>query len=79
MLFFGVAWHASEDDCRAYMDEFDVPYASALDTDDSVFGAYKIPYQPATVLIARNGAIAQTHHGPISESELEQAIDRHLR
>ena len=78
VLFFGVAWHGTEDDCRAYQDEFDVPYASGLDADERVFRSFNVPYQPATVLISRDGAIAHTNHGPIHEDDLEQAIEKYL-
>jgi hypothetical protein len=78
VLFFGVAWHASEEECRAYVDEFDVPYENGLDIGDRVFRAYKVGYQPATILIAKTGAIAHTNFGPITEDELERAIDRYL-
>jgi hypothetical protein len=78
VLFFGVAWKASEDECRAFVDEFDVPYESGLDADESVFRAFKVGHQPATVFIAKNGAITRTHHGPITSDELERSIDQYL-
>ncbi len=78
VLFFGVAWRASEDECREYVDEFDVPYENALDTDERVFRAYKVGYQPATIFISKDGRIAHANYGPIDEDTLEAAIDEYL-
>lgn len=78
VLFFGVAWHATENECREYVEEFDVPYENGLDTDDEVFRAYKVGYQPATVLISADGGIAHSNYGPITEEGLDAAIERYL-
>lgn len=78
VLFFGVAWHAQERECREYVEEFDVPYANGLDGDDRIFRAYKVAHQPATILISRNGGIAHRNYGPITEDDLDAAIERYL-
>lgn len=79
MKFFGVAWHASEKECRDYIEEFDVPYDNGLDSDDSVFGAYGFSYQPATVLVTRSGRVFMSRFGPVAEKELEAQIEELLR
>lgn len=78
MLFFGVAWHGSEQDCRDYVDEFDVPYDNALDRDDAVFADYGVGYQPATVLVTPSGGIFRKHAGPIEREELSELIEELL-
>ncbi|MGH7857055.1 MAG: TlpA family protein disulfide reductase [Candidatus Binatia bacterium] len=75
MLFFGVAWRGSEAESLDYIEEFDVPYDSGLDRDESVFSAYGFSYQPATVLVTRSGRIFMSRFGPISEAELAEQID----
>lgn len=77
-MFFGVAWHGSEAESLAYIDEFDVPYDSGLDADESVFRAYGFSYQPATVLVTRSGRIFLSRFGPVSEAELAEQIDAML-
>lgn len=77
MLFFGVAWHGSEDECREYIDEFDVPYASGLDADEKVFRAYGFNYQPATVFVTKSGRIFRSHFGGLGRDEFD-AIVREL-
>lgn len=78
VLFFGVAWHATEEECREYVEEFDVPYKNGLDTEDEIFRAYKVGYQPATILISKDGRIAHSNYGPITEDDLDAAIERYL-
>jgi len=73
-----VAWHGSEADCRAYIDEFDVPYDSGLDTDEKVFRAYGFNYQPATVFITRSGRIMRSHFGAFERAELEAMVRKLL-
>lgn len=63
------------DECRAYIDEFDVPYDSGLDTDEKVFRAYGFDYQPATVFITTSGRIFRSHFGPLERDEFEAAVD----
>ena len=74
VLFFGVAWHGSEDDARAYIDEFDVPYDNGLDADEKVFRAYGFNYQPATVFVTKSGRIFRSHFGPLERAEFEEAV-----
>ncbi len=73
-MFFGVAWHGSEDEGRAYIDEFDVPYSSGLDADEKVFRAYGFNYQPATVFITKSGRIFRSHFGALEREEFESAV-----
>jgi hypothetical protein len=79
VLFFGVAWHGTVDEAKAFRDEFDVPYDGGLDTDESVFGAYGFNYQPATVFVTRSGRIFRSHFGPLEREELEETIGKLLR
>jgi thioredoxin-like negative regulator of GroEL len=46
-----------------------------LDESESVFAAYGIPYQPATVLIAADGTVVDAWAGVRSEAELRRALD----
>ena len=74
MLFFGVAWHGSEAESRAYIEEFDVPYSSGLDRDEKIFTAYGFNYQPATVFVTRSGRILRSHFGSFDRAELEEMV-----
>jgi hypothetical protein len=74
VTFFGVAWKASEDECREYVARFDVPYGNALDEDEDVFEAFSVPYQPATVLITARGRIFHRFAGPVEARELAATL-----
>lgn len=75
VLFFGVAWHGSVEESLEYIEEFDVPYESGLDRDESVFRAYGFNYQPATVFVTRGGRIFRSHFGPLDSTELESTVE----
>jgi hypothetical protein len=46
-----------------------------LDEDESIFSAYGIPYQPATVLISVEGQVVDSWAGARPESEMREAIE----
>jgi hypothetical protein len=72
--FFGVAWKASADECRAYLRDRGVPYPAGLDQKESVFAAYRVAHQPVTVLVTRDGHVAQRFSGPVGHERLESAV-----
>lgn len=49
--------------------------AWGLDEDEAIFGAYGIPYQPATVLITETRIIADDWLGARPEAEMRQALE----
>ncbi|MFP5331435.1 MAG: TlpA family protein disulfide reductase [Acidimicrobiia bacterium] len=46
-----------------------------LDTDETVFEAFGVPYQPQTVLIAADGTIFATWAGARDEASIREALD----
>jgi hypothetical protein len=78
VLFFGIAWHGSQDAYRDYIREFRVPYDSGADLDESIFRAYGFSYQPATVFITRSGRIFRSHFGPLEREELDATVRKLL-
>ncbi|MGA7272459.1 MAG: hypothetical protein WB239_15415 [Acidimicrobiia bacterium] len=49
--------------------------AWGLDSEEDVFAAYGIPYQPATVLIGSNDQIVESWLGARSESAMRSSIE----
>lgn len=49
--------------------------AWGLDSDQSVFAAYGIPYQPATVLIGSNGQVVESWLGARRERAMRASIE----
>lgn len=46
-----------------------------LDEDESIFGAYGIPYQPVTVLIAGDKTVVESSAGLHSEEEIRASLE----
>ena len=46
-----------------------------LDEDEAIFGAYGIPYQPVTVLIAGDKTVVESWAGLRPEEEIRAALD----
>jgi hypothetical protein len=72
VVFVGVSNNDTVEDGKAYVDEFGVPYAMAHAPE--VWDLYDVPYQPVTVVIDGDGAMATRVDGPISYEGLNQII-----
>lgn len=46
-----------------------------LDEDESVFGAFGVPYQPVTVLLAADGTVFDTWPGLRDEQSIRASLD----
>lgn len=47
-----------------------------LDQEEEIFAKYGVPYQPVTVLIARDRTVVETWPGMRSEGEIREALDQ---
>lgn len=75
--FVAPAWKASFEDTRQRANEL-LPSGVVLwglDENEEVFGAYGIPYQPATVLIAHDDTVVDAWAGVRSEEEMRASIE----
>lgn len=77
VAFVAPAWKGTHDDTAERAGEL---LASGqvmwgLDEEESIFVAYGIPYQPAAVLIGRDGSIREEWVGTRSEEEMRSAIE----
>lgn len=75
-MFFGIAWKASEEECREFVDKFDIPYDNGVDKPEKVFAAYRVAYQPGTIFIGADGGIVKRHAGPIGEEGLRAEVQK---
>jgi peroxiredoxin len=64
---------------RAYQREFNVPYPLANDDSGRTWAAWRVPYQPVTVIVDRQGRIAHRVTGEIDEATLRKLLDDLLR
>jgi cytochrome c biogenesis protein CcmG/thiol:disulfide interchange protein DsbE len=75
VVVVGVNWLDVERDARAFMDEFDMTYPNAPDTEETVGRTYRITGAPENFVIDTNGIIAQTIPGPITYDNLAAMLD----
>ncbi len=77
VAFVAPAWKAGLDATAARAAEL-MPSGQikwGLDAEESVFAAYGIPYQPATVLISAEGEIVESWAGARSEEAMRGSIE----
>lgn len=73
VIFVGVSNRDTVEDGKEYVDTYDVPYAMAH--GPKVWEAYGVPYQPVTIIIDAEGAIAKRIDGPVTYEGLEKALE----
>jgi hypothetical protein len=77
VAFVAPAWKGTLEDTAARAAEL-MPSGEilwGLDEEEEVFGAFGIPYQPATVLIDSEGRIVDSWAGARSEAEMRSALE----
>jgi peroxiredoxin len=76
--FVGVSNHDTVAAGREYQRRFAVPYPLANDASGRTWAAWKVPYQPVTVVVDRDGRVARRVDGEIHESQLHGILDELL-
>jgi peroxiredoxin len=72
--FVGVSNHDTAAAGRAYARRFDVPYPLANDASGKTWARWRVPYQPVTVLIDKQGRIAERFDGGTTGGTLRAAL-----
>lgn len=72
--FVGVSNHDTEAADRAYQRRFDIPYPLANDRSGKTWAHWGVPYQPVTVLVDRQGRIAERFDGGTTHGTLLAAL-----
>jgi peroxiredoxin len=73
--FVGVSFRDTVGAGRAYQREFDVPYPLANDSSGRTWGAWRVPYQPVTVVVDDRGRIARRFDGEVEAGELAEVLE----
>jgi peroxiredoxin len=73
--FLGVSYNDSVSEGRKYRAEFEVPYPLANDASGRTWAAYRVPYQPVTVVVDRRGRIARRWDGGIEPEQLAPVLE----
>ena len=76
VYFIGVSNNDSEADGEAFASELEVPYP--LGHAPEVWELYEVPYQPVTIVIGSDGAVASRIEGPVSLDGLNEIIQQQL-
>jgi peroxiredoxin len=72
--FVGVSNHDTVAAGRAYQRRFGVAYPLANDASGKTWADWRVPYQPVTVLVDRQGRIAQRFDGGTTAGTLREAL-----
>jgi peroxiredoxin len=72
--FVGVSNHDTVAAGRAYARRFDVPYPLANDASGKTWARWRVPYQPVTVLVDKQGRIAERYDGGTTGGTLRAAL-----
>jgi cytochrome c biogenesis protein CcmG/thiol:disulfide interchange protein DsbE len=78
VVVVGIAYTDTENNARAFMDEFNITYANGPDIGTRISDRYNIQGVPETFVIDRNGEVAHFFIMPIDEAMLSDAIERAL-
>ncbi len=74
--FIGVSNNDTVPDGKAYARELEVSYPLAHAPE--VWELYEVPYQPVTIVIGSDGAVASRIEGPITPDGLNEIISQQL-
>jgi peroxiredoxin len=68
--FVGVSNNDTVAEGRRYQQEFEVPYPLANDASGGTWAAWRVPYQPVTVVVDQRGRVARRFDGGVEPEEL---------
>jgi peroxiredoxin len=72
--FVGVSYHDTVAAGRAYQRRFGIPYPLANDPSGRTWARWGVPYQPVTVLVDKQGRIAERFDGGTTGGTLRTAL-----
>jgi peroxiredoxin len=72
--FVGVSYHDTVAAGRDYQRRFDVPYPLANDPSGRTWASWRVPYQPVTILVDKQGRIAERFDGGTTGGTLRAAL-----
>jgi peroxiredoxin len=72
--FVGVSYHDTVAAGRAYQRRFGITYPLANDASGQTWARWKVPYQPVTVLVDKQGRIAERFDGGTTAATLRDVL-----
>lgn len=69
-VFVGIAWNDTDENAKAFMSQYAVPYGSARDTNGKIAIDYGITGVPETFIVDRAGRLTAKWVGPVTATRL---------
>jgi cytochrome c biogenesis protein CcmG/thiol:disulfide interchange protein DsbE len=76
VVFIGVGHLDNENDAKAFIDEFDIPYMAGPDILTDASTKYRVKGVPETYIIDKQGNLVVTIPGPTTAANLRPILDR---
>jgi peroxiredoxin len=73
--FFGVSYNDTVSEGQKFQRQFEVPYPLANDASGRTWAAYRVPYQPVTVVVDQRGRVAWRFDGGIEPEQLTPVLE----
>lgn len=73
--FFGVSYNDTVSEGWKFQRQFEVPYPLANDASGRTWAAYRVPYQPVTVVVDQRGRVARRFDGGIEPEQLTPVLE----
>jgi peroxiredoxin len=77
--FLGVSNNDTVSEGRKYQRDFGVPYPLANDSSGRTWAAYRVPYQPVTVVVDEHGRVVRRFDGGIEDKDLAPVLEYLVR
>jgi peroxiredoxin len=73
--FVGVSNNDTVSEGRKYQREFEIHYPLANDSSGRTWAAWRVPYQPVTVVLDRHGRVAWRFDGGLEPGQLDPVLE----
>ena len=73
--FAGVSNYDTVSEGRKYQRHYEIPYPLANDSSGRTWAAWRVPYQPVTVVVDRQGRIAWRFDGGLEPGQLDPVLE----
>jgi peroxiredoxin len=73
--FVGVSNHDTVSEGRKYQRQFEIPYPLANDASGHTWAVWRVPYQPVTVVVDRQGRVAWRFDGGLEPGQLDPVVE----
>jgi peroxiredoxin len=73
--FVGVSNYDTVSEGRKFQHQFEIPYPLANDSSGHTWAVWRVPYQPVTVVVDRQGRIAWRFDGGLEPGQLDPVLE----